>query len=1040
MIKRRDFLALSGTALLWRPSAAQAETLTVHYHKDPPYFALRKFIESGSDAFGPDPVMPPVATPSTPPANARFAEITGAVLDSDQLSKGIPYWVARLDPASGIDLYGNQGISAADVDGDGRDEIYVCQPGGLPNKLFRWAASGKLEDISAQAGLDILDDTTSALFLDLRNSGTQDLILLGPAGPELFLNNGRGRFTHKPGSFEFARAPQGGFTGMAAADYDRDGKLDVYLCCYSFFQSEAQYKYPAPYHDAQNGPPNFLFRNRLNADGSGKFEDVTQSVGLDQNNNRFSFAPAWCDYDGSGWPSLYVANDFGRNNLYRNRAGKFVDVAAEVGVEDMGPGMSACWFDENGDGRPDLYVSNMWTRAGQAVVRSPTFQHQTPELKEAYRRHTKGNSLYLNRGDGSHFEDAGAARNVEIGKWAWSADAADFDNDGVPEIYVTCGMLTGPRTPDLMSFFWRQVVAKSNADATPSASYEAGWNAINQFIREGYSWNGNESNVFFVRETASAYRDLSLESGLGFVGDSRAFAVTDFNHDGCLDIAVKNRLGPQLRVFENRIGQQRHRIAFDLQGVKCNRDAVGAKVEVDGQAKWLNAGSGYLSQHSKRIHFGLKTDTAQKIRITWPSGTVQEIGPLAAGRRYRILEGENPKDGIAFANAAARSTAPTVPQVDNLPRLHDTWLLDPVPLPDKQAGPVLLVLHGAQKPTAPAGAPSRFVDLRAAPDQAAAYTLFRRYLFEFRPQDLDLPLMLLVDERGHARKIYAQMPSAASLKQDLAKLNETAVLPFHGKWIRGNGQHLRDHYKLGAALLWSGYDQYSLPYLEASLSRQPENSKMWMLAGRAHLRLHALPRAEDALKRATTLDPNLADAWNELGGVEAARNNYAAALQHYQRALSIQDDLAYCHLNAGQACERLGRLADAEQHFRKALALDASSPEASNGLGLILAKQGKAAEAKTLLQTAIRLKPDFAAAVNNLGVLYMQQGQINDAIAAFRYGIQASPKEEILYLNLARIYVQSGDREKARQLMQDLLASVPSSNAARKALRDLENQ
>ena len=91
---------------------------------------------------------------------------------------------------------------------------------------------------------------------------------------------------------------------MAAADYDRDGRVDLYLCCYVYFQSEDQYRYPAPYHDAQNGPPNFLFRNQLAAEGGGFFEDVTAAVGLNENNDRYSFAPAWCDYDGDGWPDL----------------------------------------------------------------------------------------------------------------------------------------------------------------------------------------------------------------------------------------------------------------------------------------------------------------------------------------------------------------------------------------------------------------------------------------------------------------------------------------------------------------------------------------------------------------------------------------------------------------------------------------------------------------------------------------------------------------------------------------------------------------
>ena len=93
------------------------------------------------------------------------------------------------------------------------------------------------------------------------------------------------------------------------ADYDRDGLLDVYFCTYSFYQGLSDYGFPKPYYDAQNGPPNFLLRNN----GNHAFEDVTAKAGLDISNNRFSFAPTWCDTEGMGWPDLYVANDFGRH-------------------------------------------------------------------------------------------------------------------------------------------------------------------------------------------------------------------------------------------------------------------------------------------------------------------------------------------------------------------------------------------------------------------------------------------------------------------------------------------------------------------------------------------------------------------------------------------------------------------------------------------------------------------------------------------------------------------------------------------------------
>ncbi len=251
-----------------------------------------------------------------------FRDVTAKVFGpaesfQKQLLQGVPFWRSRLDSASGIDVYGNNGIAVGDIDGDGLDEIYVCQPGGLPNRLYRNRGDGVMEDITERAGVGVLDDTSCALFLDLRNIGRQDLVVATIHAPLLFLNEGNGTFRPKPGAFRFQSEAQGTFTGMAAADYDRDGRLDLYLCTYIYYQSEDQYRYPAPYYDSQNGPPNFLFHNNLTAEGEGYLEDVTSRVGLDENNNRYSFAPAWCDFDDDGWPDLCVANDFGRNNLYQ---------------------------------------------------------------------------------------------------------------------------------------------------------------------------------------------------------------------------------------------------------------------------------------------------------------------------------------------------------------------------------------------------------------------------------------------------------------------------------------------------------------------------------------------------------------------------------------------------------------------------------------------------------------------------------------------------------------------------------------------------
>ncbi|HEY3440737.1 MAG TPA: FG-GAP-like repeat-containing protein [Paludibaculum sp.] len=973
-----------------------------------------------------------------------FRDVTGHAFGgeasfTEQLARGVPYWRAKLDPACGIDLYGENGIAVADIDQDGEDEIYVCQPGGLPNRLYKRDSSGRLRDISKSAGLDMLDDTACVLFVDLRNSGRQDLVVVRSSEPMLFLNDGNGHFTPVPDAFRFATAPQGSFTSVSAADYDRDGRLDLYFCSYVYYQSEAQYRYPVPYHDAQNGPPNFLFRNRLDQN-PGYFEDVTAATGMTHNNNRFSFAATWCDYNGDGWPDLFVTNDFGRKNLYRNDKGRFRDVAEEAGVVDLGPGMSAAWLDYDGDGRPDLLISNMWSACGQRIIHDPAFGPiaQDPALRDAYHHHVKGNSLYRNKGDGT-FEYTGASQGIEIVPWSWSCDGFDFDNDGTPELYVACGMLTNNGNTDLMSYFYRQVVAKSPVKNMPAPAYENGWNAINQLVRQDFSWAGPEPNVFFARR-AGRYYDFSGVSGIDMAEDSRAFAFTDIDGDGNLDIVLKSRLGPQVRVFQNACGAGRKTLVLSLRGTKSNRDGIGARVEVDGQVKWLAAGSAYLSQHTKRMHFGLgDRERAEKVRVQWPTGEWQEVGPLAAGFLYTVTEGSS------AASATPLRKRVELPQdkpfdVDNRSRLESTWLWEPVPLPEKRSGPGLLVVHSGE--TLPRiAAPLEALDLRqAAAEVVAGYAILRRYLFDYRV-DLETPLWLLIDDAGRLRKIYASAPEAAEVQSDLRSLPkvlpEPRGLPFPGFYV---SPPRRDYYKFGGALLQAGYGEQALPYLLEMLRRSPDNAKALLAIGSIHLRAKRLAEARAALQRALAVNPNLPEGWNELGGVEAEAGNLQEALLHYQKALAVQPDFPFALLNAAQTQERLGKAAEAERLYRRALAADAKNGETANALGLLLAKQNRTAEARKLFETAIALRRDDASAINNLGVLFLNIGQTNDAVAAFQYGIREAPDDETLYLNLARVWVRTGERERAAELMRTLLARKPDSAVAQKALRELSVQ
>ncbi len=412
---------------------------TTHWRKDPErgWLITRLVLEDGWESRASRP---------------QFADITSCVLPRgpayEQLQRGVDWWSANLDGATGITVQGHAGVAVGDVDGDGREDFYICQESGLPNRLFRSQGDGTFEDISRAAGVDSLDRVSAALFFDYDNDGDQDLLLTSK-GLFLLQNDGTGHFTLLDSGAIGLRPKteeESIFFTSCVADYDNDGWLDIYVCSYFWEPGSVNGTIPIPYHDANNGAPNFLFRNN----GDGTFADVSREAGLNANNTRFSLACSWADYDKNGYPDLYVANDFGRNNLYRNNGdGTFNDVAAAAGVEDMAAGMSVAWSDFDNDGWLDLYVGNMYSTAGMRTTAQSLFKEgEESAIRAAYRRHAKGNTLFRNRGDGN-FEDVSETAGVTMGRWAWSSNFLDFDLDGNEDIYVANGYVTNESTHDL---------------------------------------------------------------------------------------------------------------------------------------------------------------------------------------------------------------------------------------------------------------------------------------------------------------------------------------------------------------------------------------------------------------------------------------------------------------------------------------------------------------------------------------------------------------------------------------------------------------
>ena len=1014
----------------------------------------------------------------------------------DQMLHGTDYWRTILDGACGIDVYGNNGVSVGDFDNDGRDDIYVCQPAGLPNRLYRNRGDGTFEDVTERAGVAVLDATACALFADFGNRGFQDLLVVCGSGPLLFVNQGNGTFSLKRDAFQFAQPPQGTFTHAAIADYDHDGRLDIYFCLYSYYLGLDQYHYPAPYFDARNGPPNFLFHN----EGNGTFADRTLASGLNIDNDRYSFACSWGDHNANGWPDLYVANDFGRGNLYRNNGdGTFASISRDAGVEDAGAGMSACWFDFDNDGKQDIYVANMWSAAGIRISQQEKFQEKDPEnIRALYRQHARGNSMYRNRGEG-HFENVSSKSGVEFGRWAWSSDAWDFDHDGWPDLYVANGYISGPDRSDLASFFWRRVVGKSPHDPSPSPPYEQGWNGINELIRSDHSWSGYERNVFYLSNRNGTFSDISGLTGLDFPDDSRAFALADLDGDGRLEIVLKNRNAPQLRILRNAMQDIGNSIAFRLRGQKSNRDAIGAAVTVEAhgqsQTKYLQAGSGFLSQHTKQLFFGVGTHAGNvRAVVRWPSGLTQDFENLPVGNQ--ILIEESSEDFVAkpFANSA-RAYPPensTIP-VEALPTSFETWLIEPLGAPDFSlpdlVGTIfelrsfrgsfvllsfwtsgsqacqehfrLLQQHqsrfesqGIRIVTIHLDEPRDVTTLRAFLDQegvpfpvllgndevAGVYNILYRYLYD-RRRDLPLPTAFLVGEDGKIIKIYQGLLNPDRVLEDL-RTNPTSeaerlhqALPFAGKLHLGSFQ--RNDFSYGVALFQHGYLEQATASFKQVIAAKPNDPEAYYNLGTLYLRRNDLASASQYLEKAVGLRTNYPEAWNNLAMIAAQQGQTDTAIHQFQQSLHLRPGYTTALLNLGNLYRRQGNLAEAEKLLLRALDTEPDNAEVNYSLGMLYGQEDQIPPAFSYFEKALTVRPDYADALNNLGVLMVREKRYREAEQKFRACIDAAPQFDQAYLNLARLYVMLKDKPRAETVLQGLLRQQPQHRQAQQMLEML---
>jgi Flp pilus assembly protein TadD/peroxiredoxin len=1050
-----------------------------------------------------------------------FAEVTDAALGANdsfrrQLTAGLDAWMATLDSVLTRDSNGHHGVSVGDADGDGLEDLYVAQPAGLPNHLYRARGDSTFEDITERAGLDVLDDTAQSLFADVDNDGDQDLVVATGTKPLLFVNSGKGVFSPVPDGFRFNRPLQGVLTSMSMADYDRDGFLDLYLCVYSYFFGAGEDKAgtPAPYYDARNGPPGILFRN----DRHGRFTDVTQESGLDAGNDRYHFAAAWADYNGDGWPDLLVANDFGTKNLYRNRGlrdGKvtFEDVAAEAGVLDHGAGMSAAFLDYDNDGLLDIYTGNMWSASGQRITSAPTFMPDAPpDVRALYRRHARGNSLFRNRGDG-RFEEKTLDARVEMGRWAWSSEALDFDSDGWEDLYVVNGMLTreapagrsnangrgeaagmrredvrDPGASDLESFFWRQVVARSPLTRVKGTPYDDAWRAINQLLIHG-SIASRQRNVFLRNDGQGGFDDVSGAVGLDLDQDGRSFAVLDFDRDGDPDLVVMAaRQAPQLRVFRNDFAPRGASLAIRLVGTESNRDAIGTRVTVETErlrrTRIVQAGSGFLSQHSKELLLGLgSSEQVRRLTVEWPSGRKQVFTDVPLRCRLHLVEG-GAIEKEPFASPPTGGTKPATPAAGPPTA---TWLYEPFPAPDFSLAdvrgqtrsltairgrPIVLLFWStevsgsrialealaaassalAQRGVAALGialdSAAELSKMRAAslgglpviaanPELALSYAILNRHVFMNR-QDLRLPTALLLDAAGMVVKVYRDHIDIPVILNDVAMIEAPPDLrlrravPFRGTFYSPPG--LRNYLPYGRELLDQGLETAAVVAFERAAQANPSASTLYRL-GTLLAKTGETGRARAAFERALALQPDLAEANNDLGTLLAQGGEIEAAINRFRAALASTPEYPDALNNLGYALLLTGHDEEARTLYEKALALQPDFPEALNNLGLLFGRNGQLDRAERHFREALAHRENYGEAANNLALVLVARGETDAAIRLLEGFLEKSPQSESAYLTLAKVLLNAKRSREGISVLERLLQRNPTHPVALELLR-----
>lgn len=513
-------------------------------------------------------------------------------------------------------------VSIVDFDNDGWNDIYFTNSKtGSLNALYHNLHNGKFENVAAAMGLADLNEkgtgsSMGAVWADYDNDGFKDLLLYKWGRPELFHNIDGKKFINVTAG---SGLPQWVNSNCAIwFDFNNDGLPDIFIGGYYSEKLDLQNLtttkiMPESFRYANNGGRNYLLENL----GNGKFKDVTEQYGM--TSTKWTLAAAAADFNGDGYPDLFVANDYNVNELYINKKGeKFTEVGSQSGIGNIPKsGMSVSFGDIDNSGLLGVYNTTI-TENGILLQDNNYWQPQEQPDKNTYPK-------FVNLAQLAGINNAG---------WSYGSQFGDFNNDGLMDLYVANGFISAAKNTS----YWYDY---SKVTGGNSSIIE---DAKNWPDMRGKSQSGYEQNKIWLNRGNREFEDVSNDVCPLVTYDSRGVALADLWNTGALDVIVANQNNIPL-IYKNDQQNSNHWIELELKGTVSNADAIGAKVVLDWngqkQVQVVTAGLGFASQNEHRLHFGLNTSKkVEKVTIYWPSGEVTTITDPQVDQLHVIKEKE----------------------------------------------------------------------------------------------------------------------------------------------------------------------------------------------------------------------------------------------------------------------------------------------------------------------------------------------------------------------------------------------------------------